>query len=252
MQALLDELYHGQSSRATRFRFGLLLFDVLTILFFALSTMFPPGLVLYVVDAMIALVLLGDFAARFYLAGWRPRWLLCFDAIADILVIISLLAAFFIDNLAFLRVLRMMRLLRSRRVARDLQDVSPWFRTHQEVIQASLNLLLFIFVIASVVFVVENDVNPEIRNYLDALYFTVTTLTTTGFGDITMEDAPGRFLSIVIMVVGVSLFLNLIRSIFRPEKVRFDCPDCGLMRHDADAVHCKHCGRVLNIPSDGF
>lgn len=252
MKDLLRDIYYGDSARGARFRFALLAFDVVTIIFFILATMLEPGMLLYAIDAAIGLVLLADLTARLCLADWRPRWLLGFDVIADILVILSLLAAFLVDNLAFLRVLRMLRLLRSHRVVRDLQSVSPWFREHQEVIQSSLNLLLFIFVIAAIVFVVENDVNPEIRNYLDALYFTVTTLTTTGFGDITMADAPGRFLSIIIMVVGVSLFLNLIRTIFRPSKIRFTCPDCGLLRHDADAVHCKHCGRVLNIPSEGF
>lgn len=252
MSPLLFELYHGDSERGRHFRFALLAFDVITIIFFLFSTMLEHSFYLYLVDVFIAIVLIADFLARFSLSNWKPVWLLRFESVADILVIGSLLAAFFVDNLGFLRVLRMLRLLRSYRVARDLQAVSPWFRQHQEVIQSSLNLLLFIFVIAAVVFVVENDVNPKITNYLDALYFTVTTLTTTGFGDITMEDTPGRFLAIVIMVVGVSLFLHLIKTIFRPEKVRFDCPDCGLLRHDNDAVHCKHCGRVLNIPNDGY
>jgi len=33
--------------------------------------------------------------------------------------------------------------------------------------------------------------------------------------------------------------------------VHYTCPDCGLKEHDADAVHCKHCGRVLNIETAG-
>jgi voltage-gated potassium channel len=54
------------------------------------------------------------------------------------------------------------------------------------------------------------------------------------------------------MIIGVSLFLRLVQTIFRPSKVLFKCPDCGLMRHDHDAVHCKHCGRVLPIESSGL
>jgi voltage-gated potassium channel len=37
---------------------------------------------------------------------------------------------------------------------------------------------------------------------------------------------------------------------FRPNKVRFRCTDCGLLRHEPDAVHCKACGKLLNIPDD--
>ena len=42
---------------------------------------------------------------------------------------------------------------------------------------------------------------------------------------------------------------NLARAVLRPRKVRFQCPDCGLMTHDPDAVHCKACGRLLKIPN---
>ena len=62
----------------------------------------------------------------------------------------------------------------------------------------------------------------------------------------------GRLLAVVIMFVGVGLFLRLLQAIFRPSKVRFECPDCGLLIHDVDAVHCKHCGRVLHIPDEGI
>lgn len=43
-----------------------------------------------------------------------------------------------------------------------------------------------------------------IGNYIDALYFTVAMLTTTGFGDITLPGTAGRLLSILMMIVGVS------------------------------------------------
>jgi voltage-gated potassium channel len=49
----------------------------------------------------------------------------------------------------------------------------------------------------------------------------------------------------------VTLFLRLAQALFRPHKVRFTCPACGLSRHDQDAVHCKACGRLLNIPDEG-
>ena len=97
----------------------------------------------------------------------------------------------------------------------------------------------------------ENTTNPQIQTYVDALYFTITTLTTTGFGDITLQGPGGRVLAIIIMVVGVGLFLRLLQAVFRPNKVRFDCPDCGLLVHESDAVHCKHCGRVLHIETEG-
>ena len=166
-------------------------------------------------------------------------------------MIVSLLLPFFLENLAFLRIARALRLLRSYHLLRDLRRDSRWFRQHEDIIQRTVNLLVFIFIVTSVVYVTQHLINPKISTYVDALYFTITTLTTTGFGDITLEGAAGRLLAVVIMFVGVGLFLRLLQAIFRPDKVRFECPDCGLLAHDVDAVHCKHCGRILHIRDEG-
>ncbi len=104
----------------------------------------------------------------------------------------------------------------------------------------------------AVVYETQKFRNPQIGNYADALYFTVTALTTTGFGDITLPGTTGRLITVVIMIFGVTLFFNLAKALIAPHKVRFPCPTCGLQRHDIDAVHCKACGTVLNIPDEGI
>lgn len=113
------------------------------------------------------------------------------------------------------------------------------------------HLSVFIFVMTGIVYETQHASNTQIANYADALYFTVTALTTTGFGDITLQGTWGRLISVLIMILGVTLFFNLARAMLQPRKVRFPCPDCGLQRHDPDAVHCKACGRMLNIPDEG-
>jgi voltage-gated potassium channel len=163
----------------------------------------------------------------------------------------TLLAPAVTESFAFLRVLRALRLMRSYHVLRELRGASPFFARHEPVIFSALNLLVFIFVVSALVYVLQVRTNAQITDYVDALCFTVTTLTTTGFGDITLTGPEGRLLSVLIMIVGVSLFLRLIQTIFRPSRVDYECPDCGLKRHDRDAVHCKHCGRLLHIPNDG-
>ena len=64
-----------------------------------------------------------------------------------------------------------------------------------------------------------------------------------------LGSTSGELLSVAMMVVGITLFFRLAQAVFRPGgKVRHPCPQCGLLRHDPDAVHCKACGQVLNIP----
>jgi voltage-gated potassium channel len=67
----------------------------------------------------------------------------------------------FVDNLAFLRVVRALRLLRSYHLLRDLRTASPGFRLYEDVVQRTVNLGVFIFVVTSVVYVTQNDINPE-------------------------------------------------------------------------------------------
>lgn len=247
----LKDLYFGSTPGAVRFRYALLGFDLLTIAFFIASSMTEQTMGILVVDLVLAAVLAGELAARVSIANRPWLQLVRFHSIADIAVIASLLAPFLLDNLAFLRVVRMLRLLRSYHVLRELRQNSAWFKRNEETLQAILNIVVFVFVLTAIVYVVEEHRNPKIETYVDALYFTVTTLTTTGFGDITPSGTSGKILAIIIMVFGVSLFIRLIQTIFRPTKVLHPCPSCGLKRHEPDAVHCKHCGLVLNIPDEG-
>lgn len=247
----LQALYFGNDRRARQFRYGLIAFDIVTIGVFLLSSVASAHWWMVPIDLAIAVVLIVDFLARLYAERNRRRYLLSVSTVADVIVIISLLLPFFLENLAFLRVARALRLLRSYHLLRDLRRDSPWFRRNEDIIQRTVNLGVFIFIVTSVVYVTQHVVNPQIANYVDALYFTITTLTTTGFGDITLREPGGRLLAVIIMVVGVGLFLRLLQAIFRPTKVRFECPDCGLLAHDIDAVHCKHCGRILHIKDEG-
>ncbi|MEM9010625.1 MAG: ion channel [Pseudomonadota bacterium] len=245
-------LYTGQSKQAIWFRYGLIAFDTATIIYFIATSVIPTTLLLSVVNACLATLILMDLAARLWIATNRKRELLRLYTLADIVVVASLLfAPLFAESVAFLRVLRGLRLIHAYHVLRDLRKESTFFRQNEDALLASVNLFVFIFVTSSVVFVLAFSEEDGFVGYIDAVYFTVATLTTTGFGDITMTTPAGKLLSVLIMVVGVALFVQLTRALFQPSKVKYKCPECGLNRHEPDAIHCKHCGEPLKIETDG-
>tara|TARA_R110002167_G_scaffold271660_1_gene478205 strand:+ start:525 stop:1331 length:807 start_codon:yes stop_codon:yes gene_type:complete len=249
----LNGLYNGSSTAATVFRFALLGLDALTILYFVmLSVMAWTGGWIVGVDMAIAVYLIADLVARGLIEKRPLVFLLKPATLTDLVVIVSLLATPFVQSFAFLRVLRTLRLLRSYHMARDLRARYRFFARRETVIQAVLNLFVFIYVVSALVLVLQSGVNPLINNYLDALYYTVATLTTTGFGDVVLTGTSGRLLAVLIMVAGVALFLRLLQTIFRPTQVSYKCPDCGLSEHDRDAIHCKHCGRMIRIETEGL
>jgi voltage-gated potassium channel len=247
----LQRLYESCTPLGYRFRYALLAFDLVTILFIIATSFIPRHPLIGVLDAVFGLVILADFIARMMLTRRPLRELLHPVTWADAAAIVSFLAPVLGEGVAFLRVLRTLRLLRTYHLLARLRADSRFFRRHEEVIIAVANLAVFIFVTTGIVYETQHYSNPQIANYADALYFTVTALTTTGFGDITLPGTLGRLVSVAIMIVGVTLFFNLARAIISPSKVRFLCPSCGLQRHDADAVHCKACGTLLNIPDEG-
>jgi voltage-gated potassium channel len=255
MQSLkrkIDRLYTGHNRTATYFRYALIGFDIATIVFFVGTVALPPTSGILVVDLVLGALILTDFLARLWIAPDNLRMLRQIYTVTDILVVFSLLLAPFVaQNLAFLRVLRTLRLLHSYHVLRDLRRDTPFFRRNEDVIVSSVNLGVFIFLVTALVFALQSGPNPDIGSYIDALYFTVATLTTTGFGDVILTGNLGRLLAVFIMVAGVALFLRLAQAIFRPQKLKHTCPECGLTRHEPDAVHCKHCGHILKIETGG-
>ena len=250
-RAIITELYRGSSEAAVRFRFGMLTFDLVVIVSFIVTTIVGLPQWLLVLDVVFAVVIAADLTARYIIKPSRKAYFLDIFNWTDFIVVLSLTAPAVFGTFAFLRALRALRIMRSVHVLRDLRRSSSFFREQEEVIQRSLNLLVFIFIISAFVYALQSSVNPSITNYTDALYFTVTALTTTGFGDIVLIGDTGRWLSILILGVGVGLFLRLAQSIFRPNKVRYKCPGCGLLLHEPDAIHCKHCGREIQIESKG-
>lgn len=249
--ARLRDLYEGDGERAHRFRYGLLAFDVATIVFIVVSSFLPRSPILTAIDILVGLLVLADFLARLAIARRRWREWMRPSTWADLAAIASFLGPLVGEGAGFLRILRTLRFLRTYQVAARLRADSAFYRANEEVILAIVNLVVFIFVMTGIVYATQHWQNPQIRNYVDALYFTVTSLTTTGFGDITLPGTSGRLISVAIMIFGVTLFLRLAQVLFRPHKVRFPCHACGLQRHDQDAVHCKACGTLLNIPDEG-
>lgn len=248
IRARLHELYFGTSRRSVRFRLWVIAIDLVMIAFFIASPLLRDTPIFLIVDYTMAFILAVDLAARAIASDNVWVWLRRPVTWIDLFVLVTLLFPLWLFNLAFLRVLRLWTLINSEffwtTVGRRY-DETRW----EDVIRALATLVTFIFVMTG--FVYTSFARTEgIDGYIDALYFTVTTLTTTGYGDITLPGTWGRVIAIITMLTGITLFVRLAQALFRPYKVRFTCPTCGLRRHDVDAVHCKACGELLNIPND--
>lgn len=251
LRARLRALYHGSSPVAVRFRLAVLIIDLMIVAFFIAAPLLKSdALVFYVIDYVIAAVLAADLAARASAYSDIRDWLKKPVVWIDLFILATLLFPAWLFNLGFLRVIRLWTLINSdffwRTVGRRYDDTRV-----EDTTKAVVALVTFVFVATGFVYTSFMGRYEGISGYIDALYFTVTSLTTTGYGDILLPGIWGRIVSIIIMLVGVTLFVRLGQTLLRPHKVKFPCPTCGLQKHDPDAVHCKACGEILCIPDDG-
>ena len=249
LRLALRRLYFGSDLTALRFQFAVLLLDMVIIAFFIASPLLREQPSFLWLDYTIAMFLAGDTVARALASTDIGRWIRRPTVWVDVFILATLLFPYELANLGFLRILRLWSLSRSGFLWQPLErrGYAQW----REALQAMLNLATFLLVATGFVYTFVFRNGTGIEGYVDALYFTVATVTTTGFGDIVLQGVWGKLTAIVTMIVGISLFVRLAQAIFRPNKVFYPCPRCALQRHDPDAVFCKACGHLLKIPEEG-
>lgn len=245
----LRRLYHGNSPAAFRFQIAAVVIDVAIIVFFILTPVLQQTPSFLWIDYLVAALVAADMAGRLLASTDMLRLLRQPTAWVDGFILLTLLFPTTLANLGFLRILRLWSLSRSGALWRHLEmkRLQRW----RDASHAVVNLVTFLLVITGFVYTMFFRNGSGFEGYIDAMYVTVATVTTTGFGDIVLPGTAGKLTAIVTMIIGITLFVRLARALFRPDKVFFPCPQCGLSRHDPDAVHCKACGHVLNIPDEG-
>lgn len=93
-----------------------------------------------------------------------------------------------------------------------------WIRRIRRVLKSLIlySLIMFLailFIGALAIYLVEHPYNPGIRNYFDAVWFIMETITTVGYGDIVPVTFWGKVVDMVIMPLGIAVISILTASI---------------------------------------
>ncbi|MBD1923579.1 ion transporter [Microcoleus sp. FACHB-831] len=203
-----------------------------------------------IIDFALVLLFAYEYLLRLWCAPDKVKYLFSLYSVIDLLAIVPVFLG--IVDISFIRIFRWFRILRLIRFIEG-RTLLGRIILEDSVISARILFTLFaiIFVYSGLIYQVEHPVNPKgFRTFLDAFYFSVVTMTTVGFGDVTPTSELGRLLTVLMILTGIALIPwqlgNLIKRLVKnSDRVETLCSTCGLSSHDADARFCKICGNKL-------
>jgi voltage-gated potassium channel len=117
-------------------------------------------------------------------------------------------------------------------------------------------IMLLVCIFGAIMYLVEGPTNPAFDSIPRSIYWSIVTLTTVGFGDITPQTSFGQFLSAIIMILGYGVIAvptgivssEMVKNRVNHEITTESCRNCAKEGHDKDAIHCKFCGHILHDP----
>lgn len=157
--------------------------------------------------------------------AWKVRLkhMLSPMAIVDLLAILPFYLSLFIDvDLRVLRMFRLMRVAKLGRYSASWQTLMQVFKQEFWILSAAILLLLILMLMAATgIYYLEREHQPEAFGSIPhALWWSMVTLTTVGYGDVTPITAGGKFFAgaITIMSMGmVALPAGILASSFNEQ-----------------------------------
>jgi voltage-gated potassium channel len=199
-----------------------------------------------------------EYILRLYCSLNRLHYARSFFGVVDLVSILpSYLGLIFPGaNVALaLRVLRLFRVFRVLKLLRYLSDgqilLKAMVQSGRKVFMFFFSVSLIIMVLSVVMYVVEGP-NNGFTSIPKSMYWTVVTITTVGYGDITPQTPLGQGIAALTMLIGYSIIAiptGILTAEISHEMVRTrdlrKCSNCGKKGHDKDAEYCNHCGSEL-------
>ena len=175
----------------------------------------------------------------------RLRFIFSTGMLIDLLAILPFYLHFFIGfDLRMLRLLRLLRLLRVFHLTSYMKAtrlISRVFQSRKNELFISLVLVFFLLIISScLIYFTEHAAQPDkFTSIPHTLWWSITTLTTVGYGDMIPVTTAGKTLTGVILLSGVALFAlpaGIITAGFLEESRK---------SKTAKTHHCPYCGMPL-------
>lgn len=199
-----------------------------------------------------------EYFVRIYTVERPKNYVLGFYGIIDLLSMLPSYLSLLITGAQSLMVIRILRLLRIFRVLKLGQFIGESQYITRALLASRRKILVFLFAVVlinilsgTLMFIVEGPEHGFVSIPV-SIYWSIVTLTTVGYGDISPATSLGQFIASMLMIVGYGIIAvptGIVTAEMASSKPKITstraCHKCGLENHDDDATYCKNCGATL-------
>lgn len=260
LQQKINEVIFGWETPAGRmFDLVLIYSIILSVSLLMLETVewvaVDYGSELRILEWMFTVIFTLEYGARLYSARNPWQYMRSFYGMVDLLSILPSYLALFIpgaNHLLIIRLLRVLRIFRILKLARYLSEANILGRaimqSRRKVLIFFSTVLVLSTVFGALMYFVEGPDNG-FTSIPKSVYWTIVTITTVGYGDITPQTPLGQVIAAMAMLTGYSIIAiptgiltAELAEEMQKDRVGRSCKNCNKSGHDRDAVHCKFCG----------
>ena len=196
-----------------------------------------------------------EYILRLLSVGRPLAYATSFFGVVDLLAILPTYLSIIIPGAQYLLVIRILRVLRIFRILKLVQYLGEARLLTQALRASRRKITVFLFVVlrmvtifGSLIYLIE-DPKDGYTSIPKSIYWSIVTLTTVGYGDISPKTNLGQLLSALIMIIGYGIIavptgivtVELAQA-FKQKISTQACPECSAEGHDVDAKFCKYCG----------
>ncbi|WP_218574463.1 ion transporter [Halopseudomonas laoshanensis] len=172
-----------------------------------------------IADGLFFIIFAIEYCLRLYVAPLNPRfsgrfgrirYIFSFWAVIDLIALLPFLLAGAGTSAYYLRLARLFRVLGIARLGRFTHAWrvlgGAFYSRRYELLISALVALLLLLVSSTFLYLIEADGQPDAFGSVPrALWWSVATLTTVGYGDVTPHTPIGQFFAGITAVAGIGL-----------------------------------------------
>ncbi|PLX04247.1 MAG: ion transporter [Marinilabiliales bacterium] len=218
------------------------------------------GGVFSIIEWVLTILFTIEYILRIYSVKKSSKYIFSFYGIIDLLSILPTYIGLFLVGGHYLMIIRILRLLRVFRVLKLARYVTAARSLGSALNNSRAKIIVFLEVVISVVIIIGSIMylieGPEngFTSIPVAIYWSIVTITTVGYGDIAPQTVLGQSLASVLMIIGYAIIAvptgiissEMIMGSQKKGKTAQVCQNCMFEDHDEDAKYCKKCGEKLS------